>query len=146
MLASTYVMLRKPRPEPEAAGIGIPAFRQLGAMAGELAYQSDHPVTYFGPGAYGWMWAPTSSMVFRRGALEPVLAFPFRVRTGTDYFAATCAHLAAGSLILSESLAFIVCMAPTYRPALPMPAAMCSNRRPILPTKRPWARMSSIMC
>ncbi|CAN7674804.1 glycosyltransferase [Mesorhizobium amorphae] len=104
LLASTYVMLRKPRPEPEAAGIGIPAFRQLGAMAGELAYQSDHPVTYFGPGAYGWMWAPTSSMVFRRGALEPVLAFPFRVKTGTDYFAATCAHLAAGSLILSESL------------------------------------------
>ncbi|CAN7579895.1 glycosyltransferase [Mesorhizobium caraganae] len=104
LLAGTYVMLRKPRSKPESTGATVPAGRQPGEIADELAYRSDHPVTYFGPGAYGWMWAPTSSMVFRRGALEPVLSFPFRVTTGTDYFAATCAHLAAGSLILSESL------------------------------------------
>jgi glycosyltransferase involved in cell wall biosynthesis len=104
LLAGSFVMLRKPRFEAEAGGVTIPPSRQLGEMARELAYPSDHPVTYFGPSAYGWIWAPTSSMVFRRGALEPVLAFPFKVTIGTDYLAATCAHLAAGSLILSECL------------------------------------------
>jgi glycosyltransferase involved in cell wall biosynthesis len=104
LLAGTYVQLRKSRPNPGLSGATIAPARQLGEMAPEIAYASDHPITYFGPGAYGWMWAPTSSMVFRRGALEPVLAFPFKFMMGTDYIAATCAHLAAGSLILSECL------------------------------------------
>ncbi len=104
LLTSTYVALRKPRLIPEATGIIVPAGKQPGEIAGELAYHWEHPVTYFGPDVYGWIWAPTSSMVFRRGALEPVLSFPCRVTIGTDYFAATCAHLVAGSLILSESL------------------------------------------
>jgi prepilin-type processing-associated H-X9-DG protein len=124
----TYILLRKPRPD--ALGATITASKQLGEMAPDLAYASDYPIIFVGPGAYGWMWAPTSSMVFRRGALEPVLAFPFKTRIGpfkirigpfkirigpfktrigpfktrigTDYLAATCAHLAAGSLLLSE--------------------------------------------
>ncbi|MGX5841980.1 glycosyltransferase family 2 protein [Mesorhizobium sp. ArgA1] len=104
LLGGTYALLRKPRPEPDGLGTVIPAGGQLGEIAPDLAYASDHPVTYFGPGVYGWMWAPTSSMVFRRGALEPVLAFPFKTRIGTDYLAATCAHLSAGSLLLSEGL------------------------------------------
>lgn len=104
LLGGTYVLLRKPRPKPDSLGTIIPAGKQLGEMAPEFAYASDHPVIYFGPGVYGWMWAPTSSMVFRRGALEPVLAFPFKTRIGTDYLAATCAHLSAGSLLLSECL------------------------------------------
>jgi len=102
VLAGTYVMLRKPRSTSEAVGAQIAPGKPLGGMAPELG--SDHPLTYFGPEVYGWIWAPTSSMVFRRGALEPVLAFPFRTTIGTDYLAATCAHLAAGSLILPECL------------------------------------------
>ncbi|PTE09160.1 glycosyltransferase [Mesorhizobium helmanticense] len=104
LLAGTYIQLRKPRSKPDTSGAAITPGRQLGEMAPEIAYASDHPITHFRPGAYGWMWAPTSSMVFRRGALEPVLAFPFKARIGTDYLAATCAHLEAGSLILSECL------------------------------------------
>ncbi|UVK41579.1 glycosyltransferase [Mesorhizobium sp. AR10] len=104
LLSGTYLHLRKPRFRPDARGIAITTGKQLGEMAPEIAYSSDHPITYFGPDAYGWMWAPTSSLVFRRGALEPVMAFPFKARMGTDYLAATCAHLAAGSLILSECL------------------------------------------
>jgi len=102
LLAGSFVMLHKTGQG--AGGTTISRSSQVGEMARELAYPSEHPVTYFGPGTYGWMWAPTSSMVFRRGALEPVLAFPFKVTIGTDYLAATCAHLAAGSLILSECL------------------------------------------
>ncbi|RWP49171.1 glycosyltransferase [Mesorhizobium sp.] len=104
LLAGTYIQLRKPRSSLDGPGVGIIPGKQLGAMAPEIGYASDHPITYFKPGAYGWMWAPTSSMVFRRAALEPVLAFPFKARIGTDYLAATCAHLAAGSLLLSECL------------------------------------------
>ncbi|TIL79525.1 MAG: glycosyltransferase, partial [Mesorhizobium sp.] len=97
LLASSFAL---PRREAHARGTMIPPHIQHGG----LAYRSDFPVTYFGPDSYGWIWAPTSSMVFRRGALEPVLAFPFKVSIGTDYLTATCAHLAAGSLILSECL------------------------------------------
>ncbi|CCV14442.1 Glycosyl transferase family 2 [Mesorhizobium sp. STM 4661] len=104
VLSGTYLMLRKPRSRTDASGTATTPGKQLGEMAPEIVYASEYPITYFGPEAYGWMWAPTSSMVFRRGALEPVLAFPFKSRMGTDYIAATCAHLAAGSLILSECL------------------------------------------
>lgn len=104
LLSGTYLLLRKPRFIPDARGMAITTGEQLGEMAPEIAYSADHPITYFAPEVYGWMWAPTSSLVFRRGALEPVLAFPFKARMGTDYLAATCAHLAAGSLILSECL------------------------------------------
>lgn len=104
VVAGTYVALRKPRSTSEAIGAQIAPGKLLEGMAPELAPAQDHPLTYFGPEAYGWIWAPTSSMVFRRGALEPVLAFPFKTMMGTDYLAATCAHLAAGSLILSECL------------------------------------------
>jgi glycosyltransferase involved in cell wall biosynthesis len=104
LLSGTYVMLRKPRSKPDVRGATVTSGKQLGEMAPEIAYSSAHPITYFGPSVYGWMWAPTSSMMFRRGALEPVLAFPFKSRMGTDYLTATCAHLAAGSLLLSECL------------------------------------------
>ncbi|QPC92518.1 glycosyltransferase family 2 protein [Mesorhizobium sp. INR15] len=103
VLSGTYVALRKPRSGKGPTGVAIPPANRLGEVAG-IVYSSEYPITYFGPETYGWIWAPTSSMVFRRGALEPVLAFPFKVKTGTDYLAATCAHLVAGSLLLSESL------------------------------------------
>ena len=73
-------------------------------MAPGLAYASQHPVTYFAPAVYGWLWSPSSAILYRRGALEPILSFPFKARMGTDYLAATCAHMAGGSLILSEGL------------------------------------------
>ncbi|WP_192257428.1 glycosyltransferase [Mesorhizobium caraganae] len=104
LLSGTYLLLRKPRFKPDSRGLAITPGKQLGDLAPGIAYSSEYPITYFGPDAYGWMWAPTSSLVFRRGALEPVLGFPFKAGMGTDYLAATCAHLAAGSLILSECL------------------------------------------
>lgn len=104
VLSGTYMALRKPRPQLDARGIAVTSADWLGETAPEVVYSSQYPITYFGPEAYGWIWAPTSSMVFRRGALEPVLAFPFRSLVNTDYLAATCAHLVAGSLLLSESL------------------------------------------
>lgn len=104
LLSGTYLVLRKPRFKPDARGLAVTPGKQLGDLAPDIAYSSEYPITYFGPDAYGWIWAPTSSLLFRRGALEPVLAFPFKAEMGTDYLAATCAHLAAGSLILSECL------------------------------------------
>ncbi len=103
-LSGTYTALRKPRPQFDARGIAVTPATWLGETAPEVASSSQCPITYFGPETYGWIWAPTSSMVFRRGALEPVLAFPFRSTLNTDYIVATCAHLVAGSLLLSESL------------------------------------------
>lgn len=103
VLSGTYVGLRKPRSGEDPIGVAVPPGNRLGEVAG-MAYSSEYPITYLGPRTHGWIWAPTSSMVFRRGVLEPVLAFPFKVRTGTDYLAATCAHMVAGSLLLSESL------------------------------------------
>ncbi|MBZ9798141.1 glycosyltransferase family 2 protein [Mesorhizobium sp. ES1-4] len=104
VLAGTYAGFGKPR-SGHQHGVIVPSGGLVGEMAADVAGPSTYPVTYFGPEAYGWMWAPTSSMVFRRGALEPVLAFPFRsFSTSTDYLAATCAHMAAGSLLLSECL------------------------------------------
>ncbi len=104
VLSGTYVALRKPRSGQDPLGVAVPPANRLVGVAPEIAYSSEYPITYFAPKTYGWIWAPTSSMVFRRGALEPVLAFPFKTRTGTDYLAATCAHLVAGSLLLSECL------------------------------------------
>ncbi|WP_421912630.1 glycosyltransferase family 2 protein [Mesorhizobium sp.] len=103
VLSGTYLGLRKQRPGEAPIGVAIPPANQLGEGAG-IGYASEHSITYVGPKTYGWIWAPTSSMVFRRGVLEPVLAFPFKVRTGTDYLAATCAHMVAGSLLLPEFL------------------------------------------
>ena len=104
VLTGTYLGLRKPRSGENPIGVAVPPANRLGEVAPEIAYSSEYPITYLGPKTYGWIWAPTSSMVFRRGVLEPVLAFPFKVRTGSDYLAATCAHMVAGSLLLSESL------------------------------------------
>ncbi|MER8694810.1 glycosyltransferase [Mesorhizobium opportunistum] len=104
VLGGTYVMMRKPRSEMDPRGVAVPPTSRLGEIAADIGYSTEHAITYFGPRTYGWLWAPTSSMVFRRGALEPVLAFPFQSRMSTDYLTATCAHLAAGSLLLSECL------------------------------------------
>ncbi|ESY70914.1 glycosyl transferase family 2 [Mesorhizobium sp. LNHC221B00] len=103
-LSGTYLGLRKPRSGENPIGVAVPSVNRIGEVAPEIAYSSEYPITYLGPKTPGWIWAPTSSMVFRRGVLEPVLPFPFKVRTGTDYLAATCAHMVAGSLLLSESL------------------------------------------
>ncbi len=104
VLSGTYVLMRKPRSEMDPHGAAVPPTSRLGEIAPGIAYSTEYPITYFGPRTYGWIWAPTSSMVFRRGALEPVLAFPFQSRMSTDYLTATCAHLVAGSLLLSECL------------------------------------------
>ncbi|UDL90011.1 glycosyltransferase family 2 protein [Mesorhizobium sp. PAMC28654] len=103
VLSGTYAALRKPRSGEDPIGVAVPPANRLGEVAG-IDYSSEYPITYLGPKTYGWIWAPTSSMVFRRGALAPVLVFPFKSRMGTDYLAATCAHMVAGSLLLSESL------------------------------------------
>jgi glycosyltransferase involved in cell wall biosynthesis len=102
VLSGTYAALRKPRSGEDPIGAAVPP-ANLGEVAG-IDCSSQYPITYLGPKNYGWMWAPTSSMVFRRGALEPVLAFPFKSRMATDYLMATCAHMVAGSLLLSETL------------------------------------------
>lgn len=104
LLSGTFLALRKPRSGPDRHGVAIVPGGQLAGMAPGIDYAWQHPVTYFGPAIYGWLWSPSSAMVYRRGALEPVLSFPFKARVGSDYLTAICAHLAGGSLILSECL------------------------------------------
>jgi glycosyltransferase involved in cell wall biosynthesis len=104
LLAGTFLALRKPRSGPERNGVAIGPGGQLSGMAPGIPYASQHPVTYFAPNVSGWLWSPCSAILYRRGALEPVLSFPFKAKVGTDYLAATCAHMAGGSLILSECL------------------------------------------
>ncbi|MBW8908677.1 MAG: glycosyltransferase [Mesorhizobium sp.] len=104
VLGGTYVTMRKPRSQMDPDGVAVPPTSRLGEIAPGIACSTEYPITYFGPRTSGWIWAPTSSMVFRRGALEPVLAFPFQSRMSTDYLTATCAHMVAGSLLLSECL------------------------------------------
>jgi len=105
LLAGTYLALRKPRSEPDRNGVAIAPGGQLAGLAPGIAYASQHPVTYFGPAVYGWLWAPCSAIVYRRGALEPVLSFPFKAKpAGADYLTAMCAHMAGGTLILSQAL------------------------------------------
>jgi len=104
LLSGTFAALQKPRAGSERSGIAIPPGEQLASMMPAIAYPSRHAVTYFAPAISGWLWAPCSAILYRRGALEPVLSFPFKAKGGADYLTATCAHLAGGSLILSESL------------------------------------------
>lgn len=104
LLSGTFIPLRKPRSGPDGNGLAIVPDGQLADMASGIAYASKHPVTYFAPAITGWLWSPCSAIMYRRGALEPVLSFPFKAKMGTDYLTATCAHLASGSLILSEGL------------------------------------------
>ncbi len=105
LLGGTFLALRKSRSGSDRNGVAIVPGGQPAGMAPGIAYASQqHPVTYFAPAVYGWLWSPCSAIVYRRGALEPVLSFPFKARLGADYLTATCAHMAGGSLILSEGL------------------------------------------
>jgi glycosyltransferase involved in cell wall biosynthesis len=104
LLAGTFLALRKPRSGQHRNGVAIATGGQLAGIAPDIAYASAHPVTYFGPAVHGWLWSPCSAVMYRRGALQPILSFPFKAKVGTDYLTATCAHMAGGSLILSEGL------------------------------------------
>lgn len=104
LLSGTFLALRKPRSGVDDNGVVIAPGGQLADIASGIAYASKHPVTYFTPATTGWLWSPCSAIMYRRGALESVLSFPFKAKVGTDYLTATCAHLAGGSLILSEGL------------------------------------------
>ena len=104
LLSGTFLPLRKPRSGPDGNGVAIAPGGQLAGIAPGIACLSEHPVTYFAPATTGWLWSPCSAIMYRRGALERVLSFPFKAKMGADYLTVTCAHLAGGSLILSEGL------------------------------------------
>ncbi|MER9455314.1 glycosyltransferase [Mesorhizobium sp. M0478] len=104
LLGGTFLALRKPRSGADRSGVAIAPGGWLAGMAPGIAYASEHPVTYFAPAVTGWLWSQCSAIMYRRGALEPVLSFPFKAKVGTDYLTATLAHQTGGSLILSEGL------------------------------------------
>jgi len=146
LLAGTFLALRKPRSGPERNGVAIGPGGQLSGMAPGIPYASQHPVTYFAPNVSGWLWSPCSAILYRRGALEPVLSFPFKAKVGTDYLTATCAHMPVAASSCPNASVSIACTGPTYLPALPLPVVLCCKRLASEPTGASWLRMSSIMC
>ena len=52
-----------------------------------------------------WLWSSTSAMMFRRGALVPVLTDNVRhIRLSADFYMTNMAHMLGGTLLIHETL------------------------------------------
>ncbi len=52
-----------------------------------------------------WLWSSTSAMMFRRGALVPVLTDNIRhIRLSADFYMTNMVHMLGGTLLIQETL------------------------------------------